>query len=115
MILNAWADSEFEVVASPDILEEYEETLLEVGHKIGRKGFAERWIVTIKERTHVVIPKLKIELCRDKDDDKFLSCAFAANAMFLVSGDKDLGILDRIGSTMIVTPNLFVREHLKKR
>ncbi len=40
-ILNAWADRLFEAVASPEILEEYEEILLEVGHKVGRKDFAE--------------------------------------------------------------------------
>ncbi len=29
-------------------------------------------------------------ICRDPDDDKFLSCALAASADFIVSGDKDL-------------------------
>ncbi|HKP97360.1 MAG TPA: putative toxin-antitoxin system toxin component, PIN family [Fibrobacteria bacterium] len=113
-ILNAWADRLFEAVASPEILDEYEEILLEVGHKVGRKDFAERWILTIKERIHVVLPERKVKLCRDPDDDKFLSCALAADAVFLVSGDKDLGVLERIGSTLIVTPGQFVREHLKK-
>ncbi len=112
-ILNAWADSLFEVVASPEILDEYEEILLEVGHKVGKKSFAERWLITIREKVHVVIPERKVELCRDPDDDKFLSCALAADALFLVSGDKDLGVLERIGSTLIVTPSQFVREHLK--
>jgi uncharacterized protein len=114
VILNAWADSLFEAVASPEILDEYEEILLEVGLKVGRKDLAERWILTIKERIHVVIPERKIELCRDPDDDKFLSCAVAAGALFLVSGDRDLGVLERVGSTLIVTPGQFVREHLKK-
>ncbi len=69
--------------------------------------------MTIKGRIHVVIPERKIELCRDPDVDKFLSCALAADALFLVSGDKDLGVLERIGPTLIVTPGQFVREHLK--
>jgi predicted nucleic acid-binding protein len=50
----------------------------------------------------------------DPDDDKFLSCALAAHAMFLVSGDKDLGVLERIGTTQIVTLVRFVRDYLKK-
>lgn len=111
-ILNAWADSLIEVVASPEILDEYEEILLEVGHRVGKKGFAERWLITIREKVHVVIPERKVELCRDPDDDKFLSCALAADALFLVSGDKDLGVLERIGSTLIVTPGQFLVSRL---
>lgn len=113
IILNAWADNHFEAVASPEILEEYEEILREVGHKVGRKDFAERWSLTLRERIRLVEPVRKVRLCRDPDDDKFLSCALAAQAMFLVSGDKDLGVLERVGTTLIVTPGQFVREHLK--
>lgn len=29
-------------------------------------------------------------VCKDPDDDKFLSCAISASAGFIVSGDKDL-------------------------
>lgn len=112
-ILNAWADSHFEAVASLEILEEYEETLFLVGKKIGRIEFADRWRLALRERIHLVEPVLKVELCRDPDDDKFLSCALAANAKYLVSGDKDLGTLERVGTTLIVTPGQFVREHLK--
>ncbi len=112
-ILNAWADNHFDAVASPEILEEYEEALLLIGKKIGRLEFAELWSLTLRERLHMVEPVRKVKLCRDPDDDKFLSCALAANAMYLVSGDKDLGVLERIGATLIVTPGQFVREHMK--
>ena len=113
-ILNAWADNHFEAIASPEILEEYEETLLEVAHKVGRKDLAERWSLILRERLHLIVPGRKVKLCRDPDDDKLLSCALAAEARYLVSGDKDLGILEKIGSTLIVTPGEFVRNHLKK-
>lgn len=115
VILGAWADNRFEAVASPEILDEYEETLREVGHKMDRKNFAEQWILVLRERIRLVVPETKIQLCRDPDDDKFLSCALAVHAIFLVSGDKDLGVLGRIGTTMIVTPGQFVRDHLKKK
>lgn len=114
IILNAWADNRFEAVASPEILEEYEEALLLIGKKVGLLDFAERWRLVLRERLQMVEPVRKVEICRDPDDDKFLSCALAADALFLVSGDKDLGVLERIGTTLIVTPGLFVREYLKK-
>ena len=111
-ILNAWADNLIEVIASPEILKEYREILLEVGSKVGKKSFAERWVNIINEKVRVVIPEQKVKLCRDPDDDKFLSCALAADAVFLISGDKDLGVLGGIGATLIVTPGQFVRDHL---
>ena len=41
--------------------------------------------------SHLVIaPKIKIDLCRDKKDNKFLECAESAKAEYIVSGDEDL-------------------------
>ena len=37
---------------------------------------------------------IKVTECRDKKDDKFLELALAANAHCIVSGDKDLLILN---------------------
>ncbi len=45
---------------------------------------------------------------RDAKDDKFLALAVAGKADYLVSGDKDLLVLGRIGGTAIVTPADFV-------
>lgn len=35
-------------------------------------------------------PQEKTDICRDPDDNKFLDCALAAKADYLVSGDNDL-------------------------
>jgi predicted nucleic acid-binding protein len=35
-------------------------------------------------------------ITEDPDDNKFVDCAFAANAEYLVSDDKHFKILDRI-------------------
>jgi len=43
-------------------------------------------------------------LCRDPDDDNILSCALAAEADYLVSGDSELLALKRFGRTEIVSP-----------
>lgn len=48
-------------------------------------------------------------VCRDPADDPFLACALAANAAYLVSGDKDLLDLGRFKGAKIITP----RELLK--
>jgi putative PIN family toxin of toxin-antitoxin system len=48
-------------------------------------------------------------LCKDPDDDKFLSCAISAAADFIVSGDKDLCSLDRYKSTRIIRTSDFLK------
>lgn len=41
-------------------------------------------------------------VCRDPDDDKFLSCALSASADFIVSGDEDLCSIKRYKSIKII-------------
>jgi len=44
-----------------------------------------------------------IGVCRDHADDKFLSCAVAAKADCIVSGDKDLLVLGNFRNIPIIT------------
>ena len=46
-------------------------------------------------------------LCRDADDDKILACAHKVGADYLVTGDKDLLVIGRYGTTKIVAPRDF--------
>jgi len=39
----------------------------------------------------IISPKHRVTgICRDLDDDKYLGCALAANADYIISGDRDL-------------------------
>ncbi len=55
----------------------------------------------------VVIP-LQVHASRDPADDKFLGCALAANATYIVTGDKDLLVLDPWRGIRVVTPRMFL-------
>jgi predicted nucleic acid-binding protein len=64
-----------------------------------------------------VSPTERIRLCRDPDDDAYLSLAKAARAEHLITGDKDLldidpAALDRAGLARlrILTPARFISE-----
>lgn len=48
-----------------------------------------------------------IGVCRDRADDKFLSCAVAATADYIVSGDKDLLVLGNFRNIPIITVAAF--------
>ncbi len=48
-------------------------------------------------------------VCRDPNDDKFISCAISASADFIVSGDKDLCELGRYRSIKIINVKEFIK------
>ena len=48
-------------------------------------------------------------VCRDPDDDKFISCALAASADLIVSGDKDLLDLGNYKSVRIISASEFLK------
>lgn len=53
-------------------------------------------------------------VCSDADDEKFLSCALAANVEILVSGDKHLLDLIQYQSVRILTAREFYHENIHK-
>ncbi|MCX5797979.1 MAG: putative toxin-antitoxin system toxin component, PIN family [Proteobacteria bacterium] len=48
-------------------------------------------------------------VCRDPDDDKFISCAVSASADLIVSGDKDLCDLGIYKSVKIIRASDFIK------
>lgn len=54
-----------------------------------------------------------LSVCRDPADDPFLSCAVAASADYIISGDKDLLTLGNFRSIPIVTVAAFLQRHGK--
>lgn len=53
-------------------------------------------------------------VCSDADDEKFLSCATAANVEVLVSGDRHLLNLVQYQSVRILTAREFYQENIHK-
>ncbi|NCO67324.1 MAG: putative toxin-antitoxin system toxin component, PIN family [Nitrospirae bacterium] len=47
------------------------------------------------------------DACKDRDDDKFLSCAVSARAAYLVTGDTDLLVMKNFKGVKIITPRDF--------
>lgn len=52
---------------------------------------------------HVTPAALPRPVCRDPDDDAVLACALGARADLVVSGDRDLLVLERFEGIAIVT------------
>jgi putative PIN family toxin of toxin-antitoxin system len=47
-------------------------------------------------------------ICRDPEDNKFLSCALTSGADFIVTGDDDLLILNQFQTVKIIKPIEFI-------
>jgi len=64
--------------------------------------------------TIVHVDEVVSGVCSDADDEKFLSCALAADVDVLVSGDKHLLDLKRYQSVRILTAREFYHENINK-
>ena len=58
-----------------------------------------------------VDPVEAIRVCRDPKDDKFLEAAVAGKADTVVTGDKDLLVLDPFRRVRIYTPAIFLASY----
>jgi len=55
-------------------------------------------------------PEIRLRVCRDPKDDKFLELALSAKATHIVTGDLDLLVLDPYESVRIVSPRDFLQQ-----
>lgn len=97
--------------ATTEIVEEYEEIVDEmIKRKQGtlRKDILAPFIAALD----FIDIKSRIEICRDPDDDKFISCAVDAKALYIVSGDKDLLSIEQYEGIEIITAAEFCRKYL---
>jgi uncharacterized protein len=69
------------------ILAEYREVLSRPEFKI-RRGLRQQLLQLIRNRAQLVKPARVIQVANDPDDDKFLECADASRADYLITGNQ---------------------------
>lgn len=65
---------------------------------------------TIDEYAYFVKSKSKIEICRDPKDNFLLALSLDSKADFLLTGDKNLLEIEKIGKTKIITMSSFLSQ-----
>ncbi|MBQ3839216.1 MAG: putative toxin-antitoxin system toxin component, PIN family [Fibrobacter sp.] len=100
---------EIKSFATIDIMAEYCRIVDKVASK--RPDIAARWKSQIAKVMTIIEKNTTVDVCRDPKDNMFLECAIAANAYYLVSGDSDLLVLDKIKGIPIITVNQFFDAH----
>jgi putative PIN family toxin of toxin-antitoxin system len=111
-VIGYWRAGAFTVVVSESILAEYRRVLLRDRIRV-RHGLTESEIdanITNYRRVATVCePRETIRaVTADPSDDKFLECAVAGEADFVVSGDPHLLDLRRFRGIEIVSPATFL-------
>src|ERR1700681_3279960 len=69
------------------IVVEYRKVLARPELKI-RKGLRQQLLQLIRSHAHSVVPSRPLQVAKDPDDNKFLECADAARADYLVTGNQ---------------------------
>ena len=95
------------LLTSDFILEETQEKLIE---KFGYTAeLAAEAVSVLRSRMKVVTPsKLETQVCRDPDDDNILAAAVSGNCDCIITGDKDLLVLERYEDIRMLSPTNFL-------
>ena len=107
-VLYCCLDKRFKLVLSPEILEEAKEVMF-------RKKFAfidsdkkNEFILLLSQLAEIAYPTHRVDICRDKDDNKFIEAALSAKANVIVSSDGDLLALKVYEGIEILSPSEFL-------
>lgn len=97
---------DFQWIVSDSITEEYKSVL-------SRERFAlpqellQKWHKMIDALTTNVEVGARVDFPRNRQDAKFLECAMACDADYLITGDKDFSEAQRMITTTIISVSLF--------
>src|SRR5262245_8913217 len=75
------------IYVSPAILEEYRIVLARPALKI-RRALQQQFMQLIRNRAQMVRPAYSLQVTSDPEDNKFLECADAARADYLITGNQ---------------------------
>lgn len=110
-ILSSVVNKEITACATAEIVDEYEEIVQEMIER--KQGHINRAILApLIKAMEIIESTSHIEICRDPDDDKFLECAKDSRSLYVVSGDKDLLVIEKYENIQIITAKDFCEKYL---
>ncbi|MCX7068929.1 MAG: putative toxin-antitoxin system toxin component, PIN family [Methylococcales bacterium] len=95
IIFDALLANKFELIISNDILSEYAEIIAQKTNNMIATNICEMLLSLSNVKKQEVFYKWNF-IDIDKDDNKFVDCAIAGNADYLVSNDKHFNCLKKI-------------------
>ncbi len=108
-IANLWKDGSIVPVLTKQTFDEFREVLHYPKFSLTKTEISTIIRQEILPYFEVVKAARSIKgVCRDPQDDKFISCAVAARAAYIVTGDEDLLVLKEYGQTKIIPASIFL-------
>ena len=111
-VLEAIIKSEVDAYATLEIIDEYQSIVNRIIYR-GEGSFDSSGFIRFIADLNLIETSTEVSVCRDTDDNKFISCAIDADAHFIVSGDKDLLDLKQYEGIRMITAADFVEKYLK--
>lgn len=111
-VINAWIEDEFSINVDEAIFAEYQRVLTSLSKKYRFNDVEALLQLYSLKANWVGRSKLKNQVCKDLDDDKFIACALASQSKVIVSGDKLLLECDGYNDLSIITPKEFFNQYL---
>jgi len=110
------AQNDWTLLTAPALLQELDRVLLNPRlHRYYNEEMRLRFLALIAVLSEVVeLPEIIPRVCRDPDDDWVIACAVVGRADIIVSGDRDLLDLKRVGGTPVLSAREFLlrlRDH----
>ena len=100
------ASNDCKWIASAAIVDEYKAVLVRPKFKLSTY-LQRQWFDLIDSAITIIEVNLTVDFPRDRKDAKFLACAVAANANYLITGDRDFSEAQII-KTKIITAKEFL-------
>lgn len=101
---SMFADNRITILFSQELVDEF----IEVAQRPRFRRYfqlkdLEDLLETVRDKAEFIFVSTAVGLCRDPKDNFLLSLAIDGNATHLLTGDKDLLVLKKIGKTKILT------------
>lgn len=111
VVLESIVCGDITAFASRAIIEEYSETVQDLVER--RQGsLSQEAVSSFVASLNIVEPRTKVVASRDPDDDKFIECALDSGALYIISGDKDLLVLEKYRGVTMITAADFVAKYI---
>lgn len=108
-VLRAWKSGLLTPVVSRQIFDEYKRVLEDVKREEDFTTDILPWLEALKVAAVSVTPApLGRSVCRDPNDDKFITAALAAGARTVIARDPDLTVLQKPFGIEILTPRAWL-------
>ncbi len=99
-------NSDYEWIVSEEILAEYKEVLNRRKLKLTDEVRNE-WLEKVERVPTLINVSEVVNFPRDQKDAKFIGCAIASQAEFLITGDGDFEEFKELENTFIISASLF--------